>query len=191
MQYILTTGEVLDVGLYASETPSMVDLISLQTAGYTGFLGLPPVWPSLDWWCHLFHKKSGRLDRGRQGLLRHANQAVGPAVMLAVRDFVQSRILQVYLGSDVGFRVHQAGETRSGTATDGGDYVLRCMGVHNPVRRRVARGCINLLNDLFAIIVRHTRLRNGHVLKFLGDGMLVVFPRQDPTDAVRTPFNQH
>ena len=42
---------------------------------------------------------------------------------------------------------------------------------------------LTILNELCAIIVRQIQARNGQVLKFLGDGLLVVFPGENPDES--------
>ncbi|MEE2786957.1 MAG: adenylate/guanylate cyclase domain-containing protein [Myxococcota bacterium] len=184
MQHILSTGEVLEAKLQSSDS-TMVDLQALKDAGFTGFLGFPLMCGKrIIGGMTLSTRKSNGWTIEDKAMLAAANHAVGPVVMLAVRDFVQSRLLQVYLGSDAGVRVHR-GQVRPGQGQSLTAAIMFCdvWGFTTLWEREPQSVVLSLLNELCAIIVRQIQTRNGQVLKFLGDGLLVVFPGDDPADA--------
>lgn len=185
MQRILTTGETLELDLQSSTSTVMADLLSLKASGYTGFLGFPlrcgdPIMGGMT----LSTKRKGGWTERDKTILDRANVAVGPVVMLAVRDFVQSRLLQVYLGSDAGVRVHQ-GQVRPGQGQTLTAAIMFCdiWGYTTLSERESQDVVLTILNELCAIIVRQIQARNGQVLKFLGDGLLVVFPGENPDES--------
>ena len=52
---------------------------------------------------------------------------------------------------------------------------------------KLAKKCI--LNDLFDLQARAIADHGGEILKFIGDGLLAIFPVRDPTDAQRAAAN--
>ena len=108
-------------------------------------------------------------------------QAVLPAASLAMMadasHAIASGLLQAYLGSDAGQRVH------SGAVVRGSVESIHAVLWYADIRGFTAIAdttsglqVIELLNDVFETLTALLRARGGQVLKFLGDGMLAAFP---------------
>ena len=52
-----------------------------------------------------------------------------------------------------------------------------------------AERVIGILNDLFDLQAKAIAGRGGEILKFIGDGLLAIFPVTDPDEAVSTAIN--
>jgi adenylate cyclase len=108
-------------------------------------------------------------------------QATLPALSLAMMSFaghtIASSLLEAYLGSDAGRRVH------SGAIERGSVESLRAMLWYADIRgftgiadATAGGAVIELLNKVFETLTASLRRRGGQVLKFMGDGMLATFP---------------
>jgi adenylate cyclase len=116
--------------------------------------------------------------------------AVIPAVSLAMMSnaahTIAANLLAAYLGGDAGRRVH-AGAIERGSVesihavlwyADLRGFTTIADGTEGAV-------VIELLDDVFETLAAALRPRGGEVLKFLGDGMLAIFPLT-PTSAAAT-----
>ena len=113
-------------------------------------------------------------------------QAVLPAMSLAMMTHaghtIASGLLRAYLGGDAGGRVH------SGSVERGSVETVRAVVWYADVRGFTAIAdttpglmVIELLDAIFETLTASLRPRGGQVLKFLGDGMLAIFPFVDAT----------
>src|SRR5918996_2141039 len=113
-------------------------------------------------------------------------QAVLPVVSLAMKTHgghtIASGLLGAYLGGDAGGRVH-AGAVERGSVES-----VRAVLWYADIRGFTALAdttpgliVIELLNAIFETLTASLRPRGGQVLKFLGDGMLAIFPFVDAT----------
>ncbi len=113
-------------------------------------------------------------------------QAVLPAVSLAMMThgghMIASGLLKAYLGGDAGTRVH-AGAVERGSVES-----IRAVLWYADIRGFTTLAdttpglvIIELINAIFETLTASLRPRGGQVLKFLGDGMLAVFPFVDAT----------
>jgi adenylate cyclase len=113
-------------------------------------------------------------------------QAVLPVVSLGMMTHaghtIASGLLGAYLGGDAGGRVH-AGAVERGSVES-----VRAVLWYADIRGFTAIAdttpgliVIELLNAIFETITGSLRPRGGQVLKFLGDGMLAIFPFVDAT----------
>jgi adenylate cyclase len=113
-------------------------------------------------------------------------KAVLPAVSLAIASYAGHRIaaglLAAYLGEDVGRRVH-AGAVERGSVEG-----IRAVLWYADIRGFTAIAdaapapvLVELLDAVFDILTAALRPRDGQVLKFLGDGMLAIFPSSHAT----------
>jgi adenylate cyclase len=111
-------------------------------------------------------------------------EATLPALSLAMKahagHVIASGLLGTYLGEDVGRRIH------SGSIMRGSVDNLRAVLWYADIRgftplSDTAPGAVivELLNDVFEILVASFRERGGQVLKFIGDAMLAIFPFED------------
>src|SRR5207237_7935594 len=95
---------------------------------------------------------------------------------------IASGLLKAYLGSDAGERVH------SGAIERGSVESIHAVLWYGDIRGFTAiadstRGLlvIELLDEVFETLTALLRPRGGQVLKFVGDGMLAIFPCSDAT----------
>jgi adenylate cyclase len=113
-------------------------------------------------------------------------KAVLPVVSLAMMTHaghtIASGLLAAYLGDDAGRRVH-AGAVERGSVeniravlwyADIRGFTMTADATAGPV-------VIELLDEVFEALTASLRPRDGQVLKFLGDGMLAIFPFGDAT----------
>jgi adenylate cyclase len=111
-------------------------------------------------------------------------QATLPVLSLAMKahaaHVIASGLLATYLGEDAGRRVH-AGAIMRGSVeriraviwfADIRGFTLISDAAPGPV-------VVELLNDVFESLTAALRPRGGQVLKFIGDGMLAVFPFEE------------
>ena len=110
-------------------------------------------------------------------LLRAVLPAVSLAMMSHAAHTIAASLLAAYLGGDAGRRVH-AGAIERGSVES-----IHAVLWYADLRgfTRIADGTegavvIELLDDVFETLAAALRPRGGEVLKFLGDGMLAIFP---------------
>lgn len=115
-------------------------------------------------------------------LLRAVLPAVSLAMMTHAGHTIASGLLGAYLGGDAGGRVH------SGAVERGSVESVRAVVWYADIRGFTAIAdttpglvVIELLNVIFETLTASLRPRGGQVLKFLGDGMLAIFPFVDAT----------
>ena len=113
-------------------------------------------------------------------------KAVLPVVSLAMMAHaghtIASGLLGAYLGKDAGRRVH-AGAVERGSVEN-----IRAVLWYADMRGFTSLAdatpgavVIELLDEVFEALAAALRPRGGQVLKFLGDGMLAIFPFDDAT----------
>ena len=111
-------------------------------------------------------------------------QATLPALSLAMKahagHVIASGLLATYLGEDAGRRVH-AGSIMRGSVDN-----LRAVIWYADIRGFTSisdsvpgAAVIELLNEVFEALTSALRERGGQVLKFIGDGMLAIFPFEE------------
>jgi len=111
-------------------------------------------------------------------------QAVLPAASLALMvdagHTIASGLLAAYLGADAGKRVH------AGAVARGSVESIRAVLWYADIRGFTAiadatpgLAVIEMLDEVFETLTASLRARGGQVLKFMGDGMLAIFPFVD------------
>src|SRR5271166_987255 len=115
-------------------------------------------------------------------LLKAALPVVSLAIMAHAGYTIASGLLQAYLGGDAGRRVHAGAVERGSVDT------IRAVLWYADIRAFTAIAdttpgpvVIELLDEVFETLTAALRPRDGQVLKFLGDGMLAIFPCEDAT----------
>jgi adenylate cyclase len=115
-------------------------------------------------------------------LLRAVLPAASLALMADAGHTIASGLLAAYLGEDAGRRVH-AGAVARGTVES-----IRAVLWYADIRGFTAVAdatpglpVIEMLDEIFETLTASLRARGGQVLKFMGDGMLAVFPFADGT----------
>src|SRR5262249_20054433 len=117
-------------------------------------------------------------------LLRAVLPALSLAMMAHAGHTIASGLLEAYLGGDAGRRVH-AGAIERGTV-ESIRAVLWFADMRGFTRiADAARGLdvIELLDEVSETLTAPLRSRGGEVLKFMGDGMLAIFPLTAETEA--------
>jgi adenylate cyclase len=115
-------------------------------------------------------------------------QAVLPALSLAMMTHaghtIAASLLEAYLGGDAGRRVH------SGAIERGSVESIRAVlwfadmrGFTTLADSTPGLDVIALLDEVFETLTAPLRSRGGQVLKFMGDGMLAIFPLLAETQA--------
>ena len=115
-------------------------------------------------------------------LLRAVLPALSLAMMTHGGHMIAAGLLKAYLGDDAGARVH-AGAVERGSVES-----VRAVLWYADIRGFTAIAdttpgliVIELINAIFETLTASLRPRGGQVLKFLGDGMLAIFPFVDGT----------
>ena len=113
-------------------------------------------------------------------------KAILPVVSLAMMALaghtIAAGLLAAYLGADAGRRVH-AGAIERGSVES-----IRAVLWYADIRGFTTMAdttpgavVVEVLDEIFETLTASLRSRGGQVLKFLGDGMLAIFPFEDAT----------
>jgi adenylate cyclase len=117
-------------------------------------------------------------------LLRAVLPALSLAMMAHAGHTIASGLLEAYLGGDAGRRVH-AGAVERGSV-EGIRAALWFADIRSFTTLADSTPgleVIALLDDVFEMLTASLRSRGGQVLKFMGDGMLAIFPLLAETQA--------
>jgi adenylate cyclase len=113
-------------------------------------------------------------------LLKAVLPVVSLAMMTHAGHTIASGLLAAYLGADAGRRVH-AGAVERGSVDS-----IRAVLWYADIRAYTAISdttpgpvVVDLLDEVFETLTASLRSCGGQVLKFLGDGMLAIFPFED------------
>ena len=117
-------------------------------------------------------------------LLRAVLPALSLAVMAHAGHTIASGLLEAYLGGDAGRRVH-AGAVERGSVENirAVLWFADMRGFTKFADSTAGLEVIELLDDVFETLTAPLRSRGGQVLKFMGDGMLAIFPLLAETQA--------
>jgi adenylate cyclase len=121
-------------------------------------------------------------------LLRAVLPALSLAMMTHAGHTIASGLLEAYLGGDAGRRVH-AGAIERGSVEGirAALWFADMRGFTKLADSTPGLEVVALLDEVFEALTAPLRSRGGEVLKFMGDGMLAIFPllRETQTDACR------
>jgi adenylate cyclase len=113
-------------------------------------------------------------------LLKAVLPVISLAMMAHASHTIASGLLAAYLGADAGRRVH-AGAIERGSVES-----IRAVLWYADIRAFTAIAdttpgavVVEMLDEVFETLTASLRSRGGQVLKFLGDGMLAIFPSED------------
>ncbi|MBV8443865.1 MAG: adenylate/guanylate cyclase domain-containing protein [Hyphomicrobiales bacterium] len=111
-------------------------------------------------------------------------RATLPALSLAMKAHasyvIASGLLGTYLGEDAGRRVHSGAIMRGSVERIRAVIWFADIRGFTPISDAAPGSVIvDLLNDVFETLTAALRARGGQVLKFIGDGMLAVFPFEE------------
>ena len=117
-------------------------------------------------------------------LLRAVLPALSLAMMAHAGHTIASGLLEAYLGSDAGRRVH-AGAVERGSVESirAVLWFADIRGFTTLADSNPGLDVIELLDEVFETLTAPLRSRGGQVLKFMGDGMLAIFPLLAETQA--------
>jgi len=121
-------------------------------------------------------------------LLRAILPALSLAMMTHAGHTIASSLLGAYLGGDAGRRVHAGAIERGSVESIRAVLWFADMrGFTKLADTTPGLAVIELLDEMFEAMTAPLRSRGGEVLKFMGDGMLAIFPllRETQTDACR------
>jgi adenylate cyclase len=168
-------------GLEPVDYPIVADLFALGTTEYLAFAlsfgGRPMVTTSFT------TDAPGGFTDAQVAHLLALRPALGAVLEIHSRQEVATTVLQTYLGADAGRRV-LSGAIRRGD----GETIRACLWFsdlrnftglsdHLPTE-----GLLSLLNDAFELQVDAIERVGGTVLKFMGDGLLAIFPASHEDD---------
>ena len=126
--------------------------------------------------------RAGGFEDDDLTLLKAVLPVVSLAMMTDAGYTIASGLLGAYLGDDAGRRVH-AGAVERGSV----ESILAVLW-YADIRAFTAIAdttpgevVIEFLDEIFEALTASLRQRGGQVLKFLGDGMLAIFPFEDAT----------
>jgi adenylate cyclase len=115
-------------------------------------------------------------------LLKAVLPVISLAMMTHAGHTIASSLLEAYLGADAGRRVH------AGAIERGAVEKIRAVLWFADIRAFTViadttpgEAVIEFLDDVFETLTASLRSHRGEVLKFLGDGMLAIFPFDDAT----------
>jgi adenylate cyclase len=117
-------------------------------------------------------------------LLRAVLPALSLAMMAHAGHTIAAGLLEAYLGGDAGRRVH-AGAVERGSVESirAALWFADIRGFTKLADSTPGLEVIELLDDVFEALTASLRSRGGQVLKFMGDGMLAIFPLLAETQA--------
>ena len=93
---------------------------------------------------------------------------------------IASGLLEAYLGEDAGRRVHSGAVERGSVESIGAVlWYADIRGFTAIADATTGQAVIELLDEVFETLTASLRRRGGQVLKFMGDGMLAIFPLAD------------
>ncbi|AVO36850.1 adenylate/guanylate cyclase domain-containing protein [Pukyongiella litopenaei] len=123
-------------------------------------------------------------------LLRRTLPQLGLALKSAANRRMGRDLLGVYLGRDAGRRV-LTGEIRRGSLQQIRAVIcyFDLTGFTRLAEETGGAALIDMLNDYFGIVVGLVQGQGGHVLKFMGDGLLAMFEASDPQAAARAALD--
>lgn len=158
------------------------DSVSLfEERGYTDLFGLSftlrGTWAGAVTWAT---QAPDGFSEAHIELFRAIMPAMSASMEPLAAHLVRGALLRTYLGRDPGNRVHQGAVKRGDGTTQ--RAVLWFSDIRGFVRLSSALDrddLLELLNDTFEISVDALEPRGGEVLKFLGDGLLAMFPVAD------------
>jgi adenylate cyclase len=117
-------------------------------------------------------------------LLRAVLPALSLAMMAHAGHTIASGLLEAYLGGDAGRRVHAGAVERGSVESIRAVLWFADIRGFTPLADSTpGLEVITLLDDVFETLTAPLRSRGGQVLKFMGDGMLAIFPLLAETQA--------
>lgn len=176
--WVFATGQELRRRLDGSEVLDLGELADLSARGFTDYFVMPMRF--LDGQVHAVTFASdhpgGFTDGHLKALRRMSRPLARIGEILALRR-TATNLLSAYVGRDAGERILQGhvqrGDTESITCVV---WFSDLRGFTSMSQNQTPKDIILVLNRLFDCQVPAVEAGGGEVLKFLGDGMLAIFP---------------
>lgn len=172
------------VRLDREKTP-YVDVGALAAKGITDFLALPLRFMSgaTNYTAYATRRAGGFTDADLEAL-RHVTRALSRVAETLVLMRNAVNLLNTYVGRDAGERILKGHIQRGDTES------IQCVIWFSDLRgftslsgERTPMEIITVLNQLFDCQVPAIEANGGQVLKFIGDGMLAIFPLDEKVTA--------
>lgn len=110
-------------------------------------------------------------------------QTIALALYAAYQSNVASTLAETYLGARTGENVLSGLIYRGAQFTiDAGIMFCDVRGFTAMSEHLGAEGVVGVMNDIFQIIEEEILSARGEILKFIGDALLIIFPRNQSTD---------
>jgi adenylate cyclase len=185
---VVERGETVRVKIEGNTATPYPIIGDLRAQGYTDYLALPialggflPADPLRRFQvCNLSTKRPGGFSETDIATVRAALVALGGPLALVTERRIANDLLSVYLGRATGPRVLK-GEVARGTGESIRAAILTTdmRGFTTLADRLPEVQTIAILNAWFEAQVGAVHAHRGEVLKFMGDGMLAIFPIDD------------
>lgn len=185
---VVERGETLRVKIEGNADVPYPVIGDLRAQGYTDYLALPvslggflTVDPLRKFQvCNVATKRPGGFSDADIATIRTALAALEGPLALATERRIARDLLSVYLGRATGPRVLK-GEIARGTGESIRAAILATdmRGFTTLADRLPEAKTIEILNAWFEAQVGAVHAHRGEVLKFVGDGMLAIFPIDD------------
>jgi adenylate cyclase len=164
--------------LHAGEKSNFVDINALFEQGYTDYLALPLKFMSGQTNPAAYATKApGGFPEEQVEALRHVTRALSRVAETLVLMRNSVNLLNAYVGRGAGERILkgqiQVGEVESISCVI---WFSDLRGFTSLSGERTPLEIISVLNQLFECQVPAIEANGGEVLKFIGDGMLAIFP---------------
>jgi adenylate cyclase len=186
-------GEILRRRLDAPEAQlDFAILHDLKARGATDYFALPvggAFGPGSYMAVYVTDMPGGFSERAIADLTAVSERLSITADMNSQRQIAQN-VLKAYLGPQTGRKV-LAGQIRRGS----GEAIAAVLWSSDLRRftqmsdRLPGESVIAILNDLFDLQAKAIAKRGGEILKFIGDGLLAIFPVTNPAEAAQTAGN--
>jgi adenylate cyclase len=178
ISHIFETGEEVRARLEPARPTGWENLDELRDKGFTYYLGLPLRFMGGTNHCISFacRDPAGFSDEEVKAL-RHVTRPLTRVAETLALMRTAANLLNAYVGRDAGDRILQGHIQRGDTES------IRCViwfsdlrGFTSMSSERAPKEIIQVLNDFFDCQVPAIERKGGEVLKFMGDGLLAIFP---------------
>ncbi len=178
MARVFTTGEELRRRLGPGPVTEFADLEDLRLKGFTDYLALPFNFMSGTHHGITFATRApGGFTDEALAALRYVNRALTRVAETLALMRTAVNVLNAYVGREAGDRILKGQIQRGDTES------IRCVIWFSDLRgfttlsgERTPKEIIAVLNEFFDCQVPAVEKHGGQVLKFIGDGLLAIFP---------------
>lgn len=153
-------------------------LFELAEGGGTDYLAIPIAYGDGSLQVSAFTTdRRGGFDNGEVALIESLAPAIGAAMEPAAMRHSMASLLEVYLGSGPAERIGKGAFRRGETTQIDAAVLITDLRDSTALSERLQPDALlERLGAYFEIVVQAVRSQGGDVLKFIGDGVLAVFP---------------